>query len=43
VRRRLHADKAAACSDENSADTTGTVPFPFMYDPEKIVSNDCIS
>jgi hypothetical protein len=43
VRRRLQAERAAACSDESSADTNGTVPFPFKYEPEKMVSNDCIS
>jgi hypothetical protein len=43
VRRRFHAERAAACSDANSADTTGTVPFPFKYDPEKIVSSDAIN
>jgi hypothetical protein len=43
VSRRFQAERAAACSDANSADTTGTVPFPFRYDPEKTVSNDSIS
>jgi hypothetical protein len=43
VSRRFQAEREAACSDASSADTTGTVPFPFRYDPEKTVSNDSIS
>jgi hypothetical protein len=43
VSRRFQAERAAACSEACSADTTGRVPFPFRYDPEKTVSNDSIS
>jgi hypothetical protein len=43
VRRRFQAERAAACNDANSVDTMGTVPFPFRYDPEKIVSSDSIN